>query len=118
MNNSSSYDIKLAQHLRTRDNQEAEGPTLGEVIALEPLTISIYDGNATIIQGDKCYICSSLIINYTRAASIFLKSVGNIGAVTTDGTITYKDILKIKDKVLCLPSADGQTFFIIDKIIS
>jgi len=116
-NNTSSYDVKMAQHLRKRDNQEPEGPLLGEVIALDPLSISLYDGAVIVTQGDKCYICSSLINNYTRTASILLQSIGNLGTVTTDGTITYKNIFKNGDKVLCLPSSDGQTFFIVDKVV-
>lgn len=116
-NNTSSYDVKMAQHLRKRDNQEPEGPLLGEVIALDPLSISLYDGAVIVTNGDKCYVCSSLINNYTRAASITQNGFPEHGTVTTSGAITFMEILKLKDKVLCLPSSDGQTFFIVDKVV-
>ena len=117
MNNTSTYDVKMAQHLRKGDNQEPEGPLMGIVIALAPLSISLYDGAVIVTQGDKCYVCSSVINNYIRSADVTFNNFGDDGTVSTSGGISFNNLLKLKDKVLCLPSSDGQTFFIVDKVV-
>jgi hypothetical protein len=106
---SMNWDIELAKEFKQRDNQEVEGAVLGTVITNEPLTISIYN-NKVILNGENCYICSNLISN-TKAADIVIDNV------TSNGQITFKDILKPNDKVLCLPTANGQKFFIIDRVV-
>jgi hypothetical protein len=127
------WDIEIAKQLKQRDNKKLIGPLLGEVISINPLKISIL-GNKAILTSDKCYICSSLLKNITRKATLKIDeySVGasatdtrgdSISTITIDtkadynAEITYKEILKIGDKVLCLPTVDGQTFFIIDKVV-
>ena len=104
-----SYAVDLAKEFKQRDNQEIEGAVLGTVISNNPLTISVYN-NKVILDSKNYYICSNLT-SIAKAADIELNSAINTGE------ITFKDILKPNDKVLCLPTANGQKFFIIDKVV-
>lgn len=104
-----SWEVELAKEFKQRDNQEVEGAVLGTIISSDPITISIYN-NKVILDSKNCYICSNLI-SIAKAADIELNNT------TNTGQITFKDILKPNDKVLCLPTANGQKFFIIDKVV-
>jgi hypothetical protein len=72
---------------------------------------------SVILTADKLYLCGALADQVKRLSTIKLNSVAEHGAITTDGEITFKDVLKINDKVLCLPADGGQSFFIIDKVV-
>lgn len=85
---SSAWDVQLAKHFKDRDNVEVVGAVLGDVISINPLSIAIYN-NQVILTDKHCYICSNL---------------------------NSKEV-SVGDKVLCLPTTDGQTFFIIDKVV-
>jgi len=128
-----SFDIDFANELRKRNNEKPNGAILGEVISIEPLKISIYEGKV-ILTNEQCYLCSNLIKEIPRKADLNIKAYSvNVTATDSMGDtissinisdksdydieITYKDILKIGDKVLCLPTIDGQTFFVIDKVV-
>lgn len=111
-----SWDVELAKEFKKRNNKIPTGPLLGVVISSSPLKIAIL-GNKVILTEDHCYICSSLVDNYLRKADIKLDNVADHGTVSTTGEINFKEILKSGDKVLCLPTSDGQTFFIIDKVV-
>ena len=86
----STWEVQLAKHFKDRDNVEPVGVTLGDVISVNPLSISIYN-NQVILTEQHCCVCSSLK--------------------------TIENILNTGDKVLCLPTTDGQTFFIVDKVV-
>lgn len=111
-----SWENELAREFTKRNNKSPLGAVCGTVIEIDPLKISIL-GGSIILNMDKLYICSNLINNINRSATIKLDSVAEHGAITTSGEITYKEILKEKDKVLCLPADGGQYFFIIDKVV-
>ena len=104
------WDVELAKQLKKRDNKAPIGPQLGEVISINPLKISIL-GNKAVLTEAQCFICSNVVENTRRKASI------KIGDVTQDGEIAYKEVLKTGDSVLCLPAEDGQVFFILDKVV-
>lgn len=104
------WDVKLAKELKKRNNKAPMGPQIGEVISVNPLSISIL-GNRAIITSEHCRICGNLVESYTRKADITYDSI------TNESEIVYKEILKAGDKVLCLPNEDGQLFFIIDKVV-
>lgn len=104
------WEVELAKQLKKRDNKKVFGPQIGEVISVNPLKISIL-GNKAMLTIDHCFICSNIIENYKRKADIKIDGIDN------DCEITYKEVLKIGDSVLCLPSADGQAFFILDKVV-
>ena len=107
----SSWEVQLAKHFKDRDNVEPVGVVLGDVISVSPLSIAIYN-NQVILTEQQCYVCSNL---KSKNANITLDNVADHGTVSTTGTINY--ILNAGDKVLCLPTPDGQTFFIVDKVV-
>jgi len=82
-----NWDIELAKQLKKRDNIPLFGAVLGNVISISPLKITILE-NRVILDDNHCYICS----------------------------VIY-NLLAIGDKVLCLPTSNGQKYFIIDKVV-
>lgn len=106
---------ELANEFKSRDNKSQLGAVTGTVIQVSPLRISILGGDI-ILNEDKLYICSSIKNRYELKANIKLDNIPEHGAVSTSGTITLNDVLKINDIVVCLPADGGQTFFIIDKV--
>lgn len=110
-----SYDVKLAKEFHKRNNPRLSEPLLGDVISVEPLKIAIMN-NQVILTDNLCYLCSNLVSNSKVAAFIF-DSIADYGSVSTNGTVTYSDILKIGDKVMCVPTANRQKYFIVDKIL-
>lgn len=107
----SSWEIQLAKHFKNRDNEEQLGAILGDVISNNPLKIAVYN-NQAILTENQCYLCNGL---KTKKANITLDSVADHGSIST--TCTIESILSVGDKVLCQPTPDGQTFFIIDKVV-
>lgn len=110
-----SYDVELAKRYKDRDNPIPLEPLLGDVISIDPLKIAIMQ-NQAILTGDLCYLCSNLVSNAKYAAFV-LNNVGDYGSVSTNGTIEYMNILKTGDKVMCVPTANGQKYFIVDKVV-
>lgn len=110
-----SWVDELAKEFKTRDNKTTLGAVQGTVIQLSPLRVSILGGDI-ILNENKLYVCSSLKNGYSVKTNIKLDNIPEHGAVSTTGTITHDEILKINDIVLCLPADGGQTFFIIDKV--
>jgi hypothetical protein len=128
------WDIEIAKQLKKRDLKMPLGPLLGKVISIDPINISIL-GDKVILTEKQCYLCSNLIEAHKRKADLKIEgySVGasaidsrgdSISTITIDNKedynaeITFKELLKKGDMVLCLPTSDGQTFFIIDKVVS
>lgn len=110
------WDVELAKEFKKRNNKASTGPLLGDVISSSPLKVAIL-GNKVILTEKQCYICSSLVDSYIRKANIKLDTVTDHGTISTPGEIQFKEILKSGDRVLCLPTADGQRYFIIDKVV-
>lgn len=104
------WDVELAKQFKKRDNKRPMGPQIGEVLSVNPLKISIL-GNKAVLTEALCYICSNVVENARQKAGIVL------GDAAYEGEITYKEVLKIGDSVLCLPAEDGQVFFILDKVV-
>lgn len=100
-----SWAYKFAQELKVRNNKDIDEAIIGTVISANPLSISLFNG-LVILNNSNSYICSNLgILN---------------GTCTVDGktgTCTIDRSLKVGDKVLCVPSNSGQTYFIIEKVI-
>lgn len=82
-----NWEIELAKQLKKRDNIPLFGAVLGNVISISPLKITIFD-NKVILDNSHCHICSAIY-----------------------------NLLAIGDKVLCLPTSNGQKYFIIDKVV-
>jgi len=101
-----TWDTYIIKQLKNRDNIDPDEAVIGDIISIDPITVSILDGQAIFTNGVNCFIGESL------------KSItGQItinGNTTTDFTITRT--LSIDDKVLCLPINKGQKYVIVDKI--
>lgn len=110
-----SYEVKIAKELKKRNNPKPFEPILGDIVSIDPLTIALYQ-NQVILTSDMCYLCSNLVSN-EKGAAFVLDSVADHGSISTSGTITYSNILKAGDKVMCVPTANRQKYFIVDKII-
>lgn len=102
-----NWDVKLAKEFKKRDNKKAVGAITGVVIGINPLSVSIYDGNA-IFTGDNLYVCEKADA-YTETADI------TINGTAQQATIEHKG-LNAGDKVACIATEDNQNLFVIDKI--
>jgi hypothetical protein len=101
-----TWDTYIINQLKTRDNVDPDEAMIGDVISINPITVSILDGQVILTDGINCSIGESL------------KSItGQIlidGGVTTNFTITRT--LSIDDRVLCLPYNKGQNYVIVEKV--
>lgn len=108
---SDTWDMVLTKQFRDRDNKEQVSATIGTIISVNPMSISLYNGKV-ILNNKQIIVCNSLL---TINANIVLNNVAEYGTVTTECIIT--NTINNGDKVLCLPTSDGQTFFILDKVV-
>lgn len=100
-----SWDYDFAREFKKRDNKDIDEAIIGTVISASPLSISLFKGSV-ILNNSNSYICSNLsLINGTCTIE------GKTGTCVIDRS------LKAGDKVLCIPSNSGQTYFIIDKVV-
>lgn len=83
------YIVEQAKQIVKRNNISRIGNSLGTILSLEPLKISISSG-AVILDNSICYLCNSL---------------------------SESNILKVDDKVLVISDATGTEFFIVDKVV-
>lgn len=80
-----SWDVGLAGMFKERDVKSNIGPCVGKVVGVNPLKISILNGEITL-QEEQLYILESLFR------------------------------LNLNEQVLLIPTADEQSFFIIDVV--
>lgn len=100
-----SWEYDFAREFKKRNNKDIDEPIIGTVTSINPLSISLFNGSV-ILNNSNSYVCSSLGI---------LKGTCQVDGKT--GTCTIDRNLKAGDKVLCIPSNSGQTYFIIDKVV-
>ena len=97
------YDVKLAKELKKRDNIDKIGGIEGRVISIDPLKISILNGDV-ILNENHLYICQNAT-EYTMVVT------------TPQGTGTaLHEGLKLNDRVAIIAAENNQKFFVIDKI--
>lgn len=82
-----NWDIELAKEFKKRDNSPLFGAVLGNVISISPLKISIL-GDKVILESNHCYICNNV-----------------------------NGLLEVGDEVFCLPTTNGQKYFVVDKVV-
>lgn len=109
------YSTEMATFFKDRNNPEQMGVVVGSVTSVNPLQISIYNGNAILSKANNNLYIGSMIqtaisVNYT------LDNIPTIGSVSTTGTIKM-NVLKVGDLVACMPSGDGQKFYVFDKVV-
>lgn len=98
------YDKTLAQMFKDRVNKEQQEAVKGVVLNTDPLQIGIYN-NAIILQGDLIYKSNSLS-----------KHKGTCEINGQVGTCEIDLSLKKDDHVICVPTAKGQKWYIIERV--
>lgn len=96
-----TYDVGLAKAFKKRDNVSPDEPTIGQVLSLNPISISIFNGQVILtdalveLSNDFCIMTGTCTID------------GKTGTCTIDRT------LKVGEEVKCIPTNGGQRYFIM-----
>lgn len=116
-----AWDTDLANIVRSRE-QNPVGATVGHVVGLSPLSISILGGEI-IIQSDVHEIYINKEFDDYVEKEYRLDRVkntttiqGTLQDVDSEGDVEVKNELEEGDVVLVLPDNRQQTFFILNKI--
>lgn len=127
-----NYAVEMAMEFKARNNVKPTGNLEGKILSLDPFKVGILD-NMVILDKTNCFICNNLKEKIERKATLKINEY-TVAATATDSrgdiinslsvplkndynaVITYKEVLKVNDKVLVISDAEGQIFFIIDKI--
>ncbi|MEG3040902.1 MAG: DUF2577 domain-containing protein [Clostridium sp.] len=110
-----NWSNEIAKEFKERNNINRSGVCVGKVISVNPLKISILDGSV-ILSKNLIYVCSNLLSG-VKKANIKLDSIATLGVITTSGEITFTNILKVNDLVMCVPTENEQKYFIVDKVV-
>lgn len=98
------------------------GPCIGDTISITPFKVAIQNGQYLLDQ-DNAYVCRQLlgrnsryetIGQHSQSGTLNGESYTAVGTIEENGDIQLKQVWKIGDKVLVVPSGDGQKFFIVD----
>lgn len=100
----SDWDVKIAKLFKERENQSRIGPIIGQVVAVDPVKVSIFEGNATL-SGNNLY-CNSSLLKHSKTCVINGEKI----------LIEFENELNIGDKVLVIPTESEQKFFLINKL--
>jgi len=104
------YRVGFLKMFNERNNVDPPNFYIGKIVSLDPLKISIADGQAYFTEGDNLKVCETLKnIN----GNIVLDSVSEYGSIATNFTITRN--LNIDDEILCFP-LDSSNFIAFDKV--
>ena len=104
------YRVGFSKMFSARDNVDPPNFYIGKIVFLDPLKISIADGQAYFTEGDNLKICETL---KSVTGNVVLDSIAEHGSITTNGTITRT--LNIGDEILCFP-LDSSNFIAFDKV--
>lgn len=117
------WDVGLASMFKERNNKSLIGPCVGKVVSVDPLKVSILNGDV-VLEGDQLYMPSGLL---EKEFKCDIKASGDIGEITgVAGNLKSLDItkdtgliklhfeLKEGNDLLLIPTENEQTFFIID----
>ena len=94
------YAVFIAKQLRKRDNIKPDEPTIGQVVSINPITISIFNNQVLLtdtlieLSNDFCVLNGTCEID------------GKTGTCSIDRT------LKVGEYVKCIPTSSGQKWFI------
>ena len=122
-----AYD--LAREIRKNRLEKVTGPCIGDTVSVSPFQVKILNGSV-ILDRDNAYVCRQLLERKSRfKAKGNLRQSGNLNAACAsgshssysadgtfegDGDMELDTVWKAGDKVLVVPSGDGQSFFIVD----
>lgn len=107
-----NHIVELAKEIKNRDNPDVDEAIIGKLMSVNPITISLFNGQAIYTEGVNCYICENL---KGISGNIDLENVVDHGTISTKFTVTRN--LNVGDEVLCIPTAGGQKYFILDKVV-
>ncbi|WP_321833639.1 DUF2577 family protein [Clostridium butyricum] len=98
------WDIELAKEFKKRNNAIPDEAVIGKVNSVNPVSISLFNGQSTF-SGEQVYVSGSLSV-YTGTCEVDGKT----------STCTIDRSLKVGDSVLCVPTNNGQKWFIVEVI--
>ena len=55
-----TWDTYIIKQLKNRDNIDPDEAVIGDIISIDPITVSILDGQAIFTNGVNCFIGESL----------------------------------------------------------
>lgn len=96
--------VRMAKQFKVRDNEEKVGAIVGIVEEMNPLTVSIYNGQG-IFSGDKLYVTRECT-EYTMQVTV------TTGDGTYTGTAKHAG-LKKGDRVACVATDNNQKLFLL-----
>lgn len=99
-----AWDVDFAKELKKRNNVDIDESITGTVISTDPISIGIFNNQ---------FILTSNLIHISNSLSILTGTCmvdGKLGTCEIDRT------LKFGDKVLCVPTAKGQKWFIVEVV--
>ncbi|PEB56247.1 hypothetical protein CON65_15940 [Bacillus pseudomycoides] len=103
--------VELAKLFKDRENEPYEGYVIGEVMADFPDVKIKIDDNIHLDVSHLVF-AAHLLSNYTREYEIVDEF-----SVTT-GKIKWTDTIKKGDRVILVPSQNGQSYIVIDKAVT
>ena len=123
-----AYD--LAKTIKKNKPQKITGPCIGDTVSVSPFQVKILNGSV-ILNSKNAYVCRQLLERKSKfkASGSSLEQSGSLNAAcavgshtdysasgqfTQEGDIELDTVWKAGDKVLVVPSGDGQSFFIVD----
>ena len=96
-----NYSVEIAKMFKERENIKSFEPTIGKVVSVEPLSISIF--NNQVLLNDKIVELSNDFCIMTGTCEVDGKS----------GTCSIDRTLKVGEEVKCIPTSKGQIWFIM-----
>lgn len=121
---SDAWCYNLASMFKERDNPTTKiGNCLGKVLSINPITISIQNGQY-IIKGEQLYVAYHLLereskySNMTQSGNISINCHPCNGSYTSNcsGNIKLEDVIKVGDLVLMIPSESEQQWIAVDVV--
>lgn len=95
-----SYGVEIAKMLKERENIKSFEPTIGQVISISPVVISIYSGQVMLYE------------NLVELSADFCVINGTCEVDGKTGTCSIDRTLKTGEYVKCIPTDSGQRWFI------
>ena len=118
------WEYQLAEEIRKGRKKPITGVCIGTVTSTNPFQVSIQNGSI-ILDKNNAYICNHLLErnsktvlkgSHTQNGTLNGNSYNANGNIEINGDIVLAAAWKTGDKVLVVPSGDGQKFFIVDII--
>lgn len=119
-----SWEYELAKEIKKDRSKPVTGPCIGVVISTAPFQVQIQNNNF-ILDKKNAYVCNQLLSRsskfeaegeHTQEGILNGADYTAEGSMTLEGEIELDAVWNAGDKVLVVPTGDGQKFFIVDII--